>query len=58
MYQLKSSYSNPFKDSYSDTIHPCFTMIATYVTKGYSAVVEIFVGKQEFTHLHGRVHMW
>ena len=33
MYQLKSSYNSPFKDSYSHPIHTCFAMIASNVFK-------------------------
>ena len=29
MYQLKSLYNSPFKNSYSHPIHTCFAMIAS-----------------------------
>ena len=29
MYQLRSSYNSPFKDSYSYPIHTCFAMFAS-----------------------------
>ena len=42
MNQLKSSYSSLFKDSYSHPIHTCFAMIASNVTKRYSAFVPLW----------------